>query len=104
MIAAGKLNRRVRIQSPAFGQDAAGEPSASWADVATVWARVRDISGREFIAGGGVQNAVQTGVVIRYRADVAAAMRILDGAIAYNIEAVLKQDDGSLMLMCSVLK
>lgn len=104
MVAAGKRKHRIRIQSPASGQDSSGQPNTGWTDVATVWAQVRDISGREFVAGGGLQNSVRTGINIRYRADVAAEMRVLHGAVSYNIEAVLKQDDGSLMLMCSALR
>lgn len=100
MIAAGKLDQRVTLQSAAAGQDAAGQPNGAWADVATVWAAVKDISGREYIAAGGVQNEAQTRIFIRRRNDVVPAMRVLHGAVAYNIEAVLLQENGLHLLAC----
>lgn len=103
VFAAGRLDQRVTLQTPATGQDAAGEPTAGWTDVVTVWASVVDISGREYVAAAGVQNAAQTKIGIRYRAGVVPAMRVLHGATAYNIEAVLGQDKQSLLLMCSRL-
>lgn len=98
---AGKLNRRVTIQSATTVQNEIGEMVAGWADVATVYASIVDITGREYISAGGVQNQAQTKIAIRYRAGVLPAMRVLHGAIAYNIESVLGQDKKSLLLMCS---
>lgn len=103
MIAAGKLNKRITLRALAAGQDAAGQPSGAWGDVATVWAAVQDISGREFIGAGGVQNEAQTRIFIRRRADVVPAMRVLQGAITYHIEAVLEQDSGLQLLACKRL-
>lgn len=101
MTLAYQLSRRVTLQAPLAGQDEYGEALAGWADVATVWADVQDISGREFVAAGGTQNAVQTKITIRHRAGVASSMRVLDGPDIYNVEAVLGQDRRSLTLMCS---
>lgn len=100
MIAAGKLNKRVTLRALGAGQDAAGQLSGAWADVATVWAEMRDISGREFIGSGGVQNETQTRVFIRRRADVVPAMRVLHGAVTYHIDAVLEQENGLQLLAC----
>lgn len=97
----GKLNRRVTIQSAGMTQDAAGQPVAAWVDVASVWASIADISGREYVAAAAVRNEAQTKITIRHRADIAPAMRVMHGAIAYNIESVLGQDGRSLLLMCS---
>lgn len=99
----GKLNRRIVIQAPITSQDANGEPVAGWTMVATVWASIEDITGREYLAAAGTQNPVQTKIAIRYRAGIVPAMRVLDGETAYNIEAVLGQDRISLLLMCSRL-
>ena len=100
---AGRLNKRVTIQSPATGQDATGEPTTGWTDVATVWASIVDVSGREYVAAGGLQNSAQTKITIRYRAGIVPSMRVVHGADTFNIEAVLGQDRRSLLLMCSRL-
>lgn len=100
MIAAGKLKHRVTLQTCAPGQDAAGQPSGAWSTVATVWAEVRDISGREYIGAGGVANQVQTRIFIRRRADTVPAMRVQHGSVTYHIEAVLEQENGLQLLAC----
>lgn len=100
---AGRLNKRITIQSPATGQDATGEPTTGWTDVATVWASIVDVSGREYVAAGGLQNSAQTKITIRYRAGIVPSMRVVHGSDAYNVEAVLGQDKRSLLLMCSRL-
>ena len=97
----GYLSTRVTIQQPVTEQDESGQPVNNWLDMATVWANVTDISGREFIASAALQNTVQTKITIRYRAGVVPAMRVVHQASIYNIEAVLGQDKTSLLLMCS---
>lgn len=107
---AGKLDKRILIQSPPTGQDEeTGEPLTVWADFVTdtpdhkVWASITDVSGREFLAAEVGQNQVQTKIGIRYRAGVLPSMRVVHGATTYNIEAVLGQDLKTLLLMCSRL-
>ncbi|OFJ47663.1 hypothetical protein BA896_000200 [Janthinobacterium lividum] len=102
-----RLNKRITLQVLAGGRDEAGQPlPADWTNVIAdgdgkLWAEVRDVSGREFVAAGATQNKVLTTITIRYRADVAAKMRVLHGTDAYSIEAVLGQDQRTLALMCS---
>lgn len=100
MLRAGDLDQRVTIQAPATGQNDYGEPLLTWTDVATVWASINDLTGREFIAAGAAQSAVTTKIGIRYLAGVVPAMRVLYGSDVYNISAVLGQDRVSLLLMC----
>ncbi|PRC93084.1 phage head closure protein [Solimicrobium silvestre] len=97
----GQLNRRITIQAASTKQDALGQPIDGWSEVATVWAGITDINGREFIAAAAVQNTVQTKIIIRYRAGITPAMRVLHKDSIYNIEAVLGQDNVWLNLMCS---
>ena len=107
MSLAARLNRRITLQAPGTGRDEAGGPIPNdWINVATdgdgkLWAEVRDVTGREFVAAGATQNTVLTTITIRHRAGVAEKMRVLHGADTYNIEAVLGQDGRSLALMCS---
>ena len=101
MSLATTLNKRITLQAPATGQDDYGAPLSGWTDVAIVWASIVDISGREFIAAAAVQASAQTKLTIRHRDGVLPAMRVLHGAVIYNIEAVLGQDRRELLLMCS---
>ena len=97
---ASKLTERVTIQSLSELQNALGERVNEWSDVAEIWARVADVSGREYLAAGATQNSAQTKITIRYRDDVRPSMRVIHGRNVYNIEAVLGQDRASLLLMC----
>ena len=100
---AGRLNRRCTLQQPGTATDELGQPIPGWTDVATVWASIVDVSGREYVAAGGSQNSAQTKIMIRYRSGIVPSMRVVHGADTFNIEAVLGQDRRSLLLMCSRL-
>lgn len=76
-IAAGLLDERVTLQQRATGLDALGQESGAWQDVATVWARVRTLKGRDLVAGGSEHATYDVVVRLRYRTDVAAGMRLL---------------------------
>ena len=93
------LNQRVTIQQQSTAVDEIGQPVVSWADVATVWAEVKDVSGREYIAAGAEQSAVLTKITIRKRSGIVSAMRVLHGSDTYGIDAVL-ESDRTMLLMC----
>jgi len=104
------MNERVTIQAPGTTQDANGEPVAGWTDVATVWAGVVDITGREYVAAGATQASAQTKITIRYMPGIVPAMRVVHGLATgsppvpltvYNVESVLGQDRKQLVLMCT---
>ena len=98
---AGKLDKRITIQSPAAGKDAYGEPLTGWIDFATVWAGIQDLTGREYLAAAATQNAVTSKITIRHLDGIVSAMRAMHGTVAYSIEAVLGTDKRQLLLMCS---
>lgn len=98
---AGKLNHRITIQQLTAGQDEAGQPVQVWTDFLTrIPAEVQDVSGGQYLAADRTDNPVQTKIKIRMHAGVLPAMRVIEGANTYNIEAVLGQDKRSQLLMC----
>jgi SPP1 family predicted phage head-tail adaptor len=101
-----QMDQRITLQVPPTGRNALNEPTGDWTNFVTdgdgmIWAGVNDLSGHEFAAAGGTQNAVQTQITIRFREGVVAKMRVLHGADIYNIEAVLSKDRRTQLLMCS---
>lgn len=100
---AGRLDKRVTIQSMTATRNAIGEPVEAWADVATVWAAVEPVQGREFWEQQQVQSEVTTRIRIRYRAGVTAAMRVTYGGRFYNIKSVIdpRERHDEMQLMCS---
>lgn len=102
----GELDQRVTLQRLVDGKDPSGARTEVWANVVTagdskVWARVRDMTGRQFVAAGAGQNEVTTEIRIRKRAGVAAKMRVLHGSKIYDIQAPLERDGRWLDLMCT---
>jgi len=91
---AGKLRHRVRIDSPAFAQDAtSGAMTPDWTLLANVWGSIEPLSARDFVAAQAVQSKVSARIVIRYRSDIVAGMRAVHDGMAYLIEGVLRDAD-----------
>lgn len=104
MIDAGLLTHRVTIQSPSAARDAHGQRAEGWTDIATVWAQVQPLRGREFFAAGAMQSEASIKVRMRYRDDVTGAMRVLWRGVAHAIVVEPIDVDGArhtLELLCS---
>ena len=99
---AGTLDQRVTLERLTGGVDELGQPFEDWATVATVWASVQPLVGREFIAAQAAQSEVTTRVVIRYMAGLTAADRVLHDGRVYEVTAVLdvRSQNDELVLMC----
>ena len=84
-------------------KDAMGAPDTAWADVATVYADVRNLSGRALFAAQEAQSEVTATIEIRYRAGVTAAMRAVHSGVVYDIKAVIDPDacKERLLLQCA---
>ncbi|GAP66797.1 phage head-tail adaptor [Mizugakiibacter sediminis] len=89
-LAAGKLNRRITIQQRTAGQDAAGQPVLTWADVASVWANVAGDTGLHTIrASGDLPAPVKRySFRIRYRDGLNEGMRVVLGGQNFDIKTV----------------
>jgi SPP1 family predicted phage head-tail adaptor len=106
MLKAGSINKRVVIERQVTGSPAAdeyGAPIYTWETLATVWAAVEPISGREFWAQQQVQSEITARIRIRYRNDVASGMRVVYGSRYYAIKSVIDPQEyhQELQLMCS---
>ena len=100
---AGKLRHRVTIQNFESYRDEYGQPVKEWHDVATVWADVSGISGRELLAAGREVAEVSHRVWIRYHPSVTAASRLLwtdTGAVLANTAALPDGKKTRLELLC----
>jgi SPP1 family predicted phage head-tail adaptor len=88
MPGAGNLRDRVEIRRQTNVKNpSTGGLTRSWASVATVWAQVRAINGREAIIGSTLQGISTFEIIIRYRDDLKAADQILWDGRELNIVA-----------------
>lgn len=109
MIDPGKMRHRVTFQKYNGNLDDYGDPQqaddAAWEDVATVWAAIDPISGREFYAAEQSQSEVSHKVRCRYRAGLNTAMRLLCGSRKFLIVSIIDWEERheSLLVMCKEL-
>lgn len=89
-LAAGSLDRRIRIERPVADASFKGAGSGTWEPVATVWASVQDMlpSRSEKIADGINIATRPSRVRMHYREGIDASMRVLVGRY-------LKDGDGN---------
>lgn len=103
IVRSGELRHRVTIQQKTTAQDTYGQPIETWTNVATVWASIEDLRGREFIEARQVPAAeITTRVRIRYRTGIEPTMRVIYGSRTLEITAVIDPDGRKreLELMC----
>lgn len=99
---AGRLRHRVKLQRYDRVSDGMGGYEEQWVDVATVWASVEPLQGRERFEAQQVQATTSHRVRMRYRSDVKPEMRVLFGSRILHIQAVVDPQERhrELQLLC----
>jgi SPP1 family predicted phage head-tail adaptor len=97
----GELQQRVSLHSKTITK-AEGIPQENWTTVATVWAAIADLSGKEYIQAASIQSEVTTRIKIRFRTGITPAMRVLYGTRVFAILSVIDKDERhrEIELMC----
>lgn len=98
---AGKLDRRVLIEAPTFSNDSIGASTTTWATLATVWARVEHLAGKELYAAKQIIPTADLKITIRYRSDITEKMRVTHDGVVYGIQhiAEIGRRDGLAILV-----
>jgi SPP1 family predicted phage head-tail adaptor len=96
---AGKLRHRVILQSRSDTQDETGSAVPAWANVATVYAAVEPLRGRELLTAQSINSEVTGTIRMRYRAGIDASMRATYGGKTYNIVAVVNPEERNIELL-----
>lgn len=94
----GPLRHRITFQSRNPGRDKFGQPLEGWQDIATVWASVEPISGREILASQQVQGEITHRIRCRYLTGITAAVRILFEARVFDIQVPINPREVGAML------
>ena len=97
-ISAGMLTRRIKIQRPSTIKDSVGAPCRSWLDVATVWADIQPLSGKEAVLANRISAELSHQIIVRYQSlfdnpQQVAQMRVLYKARIFNIHSALNEDE-----------
>ena len=99
MIEAGKLDRRIVIQSETIARDDFGGEDPTWSTLATVWAGIEYRSGTETNEADQMVSMNKIMFTIRYRTDITARMRIYYNSVYYYITLVeqLGRQEGTVL-------
>jgi SPP1 family predicted phage head-tail adaptor len=95
------MRHRLTIEAPGLADDGAGGLGDPWAEpflLATVWARIEALSGRETVQAGGLTARSTHRITIRRREDVTSSTRLRAGGRIYRIRAILDRDEGGRWL------
>lgn len=102
---AGQLRERVTIQRKSVTRDGFGAEVVTWPDLVTVWANVRSTDGTEGVEStvDQVVATISHSVLIRYRAGLSPAMRVVWRGKALQILSIVENDNRQrqLILKCS---
>jgi SPP1 family predicted phage head-tail adaptor len=98
----GELRQRMRLEVAVRTPDGAGGADETWSLVAELWASLKPLSGQEGLEADRVAGHVTHDVVVRYRAGMVPAMRLVLGTRVFDIRAVLDVDERRRFLRCLV--
>jgi len=73
---AGRYRHRVTIQRPVEVQAGSGDVTQTWADLATVWARITPARGEKYLAAQQIDDAQAVAFRIRYRLGIRPNQRL----------------------------
>ena len=98
----GKLRHRITLLRQVNEVNDYGASTQTWKRVATVWADVRPLSGREYFSAQQVQSEVTTQIWLRHIEGIKPTMKVKFGKREFEILSVLNTQgrDVSLQLMC----
>ncbi len=100
-IGAGDLNEQVTIQTATVTRGTANAEVVTWADVATVWAKVTERGGREPLLADRPVMVVAYEVIIRDGVTVTHSDRLTWGDKTLAIDTVTpRRTDGVIVLRC----
>ena len=96
----GKLNKRITFQL----QDLDSEDEG-WEDIATTWASINPISGKEYYSAETINSDLTHKIRLRYRRGITPDMRILYNGRIFYIVSVINEYEKNTMLqfMCREL-
>lgn len=98
---AEKMRHRITFQALPGDKSSLGSYEEEWVDVATVWAQISPVSGREYFSQVR-ETAVSHKIYCRYREGITPRMQIKFGKRTFRIQSVLNWEERGegLTIMC----
>lgn len=96
---AGKLNKRLTIQSKTNTDTRNGSFKENWTELDIVWARINHINQNEQILAKSMNNTITAIIEIRYRSDVNVSCRGSWNSNYYNFIEVINVNNENRKLL-----
>jgi SPP1 family predicted phage head-tail adaptor len=84
---AGALRHRITIRRETNTPDGKGGYDRTWSDVASVWASITSMNGREAVLGHVLQGISTFQIIVRHRTDIEPAMQVKWGTKELNVHS-----------------
>ena len=100
---AGRLRKRVQLQTATEVDDSMGQLIPTAVTVATLWAGIEPLQGKEAEQAKQIVAEASHKITLRYRSGVTAKHWLLYGVRKFHIAAVLNRDERNheLTLLCT---
>jgi SPP1 family predicted phage head-tail adaptor len=96
----GRLRHEVALESASLTADGMGGHTGSWAEIATVFARIEPLGVESRFGAGQTRETATHRFTIRHRADVASGMRFARAERKFEILTVHDPDETGRYLVC----
>lgn len=99
---AGPLKHRCDVSKPHREPNGSGGATKTWVNAGKVWAEITMPTGRIAPVAEQLTATITAEIRIRPRSDIAAEWRLSEHDVTYQVEAVLIDNDRTMMrLLCS---
>lgn len=101
---AGDLNKRVTLQAEI--RNPTEDEVIGYSPIATVWASIEPVRGRELVESNRDISEEWTRIRIRYRAGLDTVKQALHGSTQYDVESIINPQSSNrvLELMCKAVR
>ena len=100
MIAAGKLNKRVKVFSAQSAQDDRGEVTTTWLPCPDVWAEVKEETSSEAKQAGGIVVSKTYRIRMRTKTGLTMEHKLEYSGSDLQIGAMMEVEPGLTELVC----
>jgi SPP1 family predicted phage head-tail adaptor len=96
----GAFRTELALEEASLTPDGMGGHTETWAEVATVFARIEPVSASARFGAGQTLEEVTHRITLRYRADLRSGMRLRRGARFFEIVTAHDPDETQRYLVC----
>lgn len=99
----GKLRHRIVLKKPVILKDPIGQDLEVWQDIASVWAIIEPLSGKEYFNAQQINSEVTSKITIRYLKDLDSHAVIHWNNRVFKILSIINLEERNiyLQLLCS---